>query len=363
MDRKTAWLILNMIRGIGPVSIRKLLEIYGDPIEILNSSKKIAQGIIQSDALEQLKNWKNIQWEQEIERVKSQGIKLVSMDDPEYPESLKQIPDPPVILYVRGNIPDTSVFIAVVGTRNPSPYGVVMAEKFSASFAAWGICIVSGMARGIDSISHRTALRMKTPTVAVLGCGLSNIYPPENKKLAELISETGALISEFPLDTLPEKFNFPRRNRIISGMSRAVVIIEAGLKSGAIITAHLAADQNRDVFVLPSDANRLIGRGNNLLIREGACLVESPEEIIEYLNLTPQKTDIPETAEKLPEGINLTNSEKLVYNLIKEKELSFEEIQMKTGENLQNLMRILTDLEIKGLISSAPGHLYSCKNK
>lgn len=362
MDRTVAWLILNMIHGIGPASIRKLIEIYRIPEEILNSSQNITQGILQSEALEQLKNWKNIQWKKELERTRSSGIKLISMDDPEYPEILKQIPDPPIILYVKGKIPDTSTFVGVVGTRNPSSYGVVMAEKFTAALASWGICIVSGMARGIDSIAHKTSLRMKTPTVAVMGCGLANIYPPENKRLAESISETGALISEFPLDTLPEKFNFPRRNRIISGMSHAVLVVEAGLKSGAIITAHLAADQNRDVFVLPSDANRLTGRGNNLLIKEGACLVENPEEIIEHMKFFPQKTHTTQSvAETIQQNSNLTDLEKLVYNLIKEKELSFEEIQIKTGKKLQELTKILTDLEIKGFISSGPGHIYSIK--
>ena len=363
MDKTTAWLILNMVRGIGPASIRKLMEIYNDPREILESSDKIPQGILQPDSLRQLREWRNLPWEKEIERTKSYGIKIICLDDSEYPDSLRQIPDPPQILYIKGNIPDIPVFIGVVGTRNPSSYGILMAEKFTGALATWGICVVSGMARGIDTIAHKTALKMKTPTIAVLGCGLANIYPPENKKIAELISETGALISEFPLDTTPEKFNFPRRNRIISGISRAVLVVEAGLKSGAIITAHLAIDQNKDVFVLPSDANRLTGRGNNLLIREGACLVETPEEIIEHLNLTLERIHIEEKPEKNQENISLTDSERLIYNLIKENELSFEEIQIKTGKKLTEIASILTNLEIKGLISSSSGQIYTRKNK
>lgn len=359
MNRKTALIILNMVSGLGPLTIRKLLEVYQDPVRILLDSPEEMKNMLNNTVFENLRSWNTLKWKQEIERAQSLGLRIVSFEESEYPVSLKNIPDPPTILYIKGYIPDNRIMIAIVGTRNPSFYGASMAEKFSSELSQYGLCIVSGMARGIDSISHKAALKLKNPTVAVLGSGLANIYPPENKMLAEEISSNGALISEFPLDTPPEKFNFPRRNRIISGLSTAVVVIEAGLRSGALITAHLAADQGKDVFVLPSDANRITGRGNNLLIKEGATLVENVTEIIKEIGIEPVK-EKPARGESLPK--NLTEDEKLVYNVIMGKKLTFEEIQEKTGNSAEKLMRILTELEVKGLITSFSGFVYSDKN-
>lgn len=357
MDKKTALVILNMIDGIRPVNFRKLLEIFKDPVEILSADEKFLENKIPAQIIKKLKNWRDILWEKELDRVNKMGIKIITYDDADYPENLKQIPDPPIVLYVKGHIPSEKIFIAVVGTRNPSFYGASMAEKFASILASFGLCIVSGLARGIDSIAHKSALTFKSSTVAVLGSGLANIYPPENEKLAESITENGALISEFPLDTMPERFNFPRRNRIISGISRAVVVIEAGLRSGALITAHLAADQNKDVFVLPSDAGRITGRGNNQLIKEGAILVESPEEILEHMNLEIQAPDSTQK-QNFSDTPVLTDLEKLVYNVIRGKTMHFEQIQMESGKSVQELTQALTGLEIKGLVKSEPGSLW-----
>ncbi|MCM8764007.1 MAG: DNA-processing protein DprA [Candidatus Omnitrophica bacterium] len=338
------------------------MSVYKDPREILLDSRPDEiKNLLNHPAAESIRNWKNIRWEQEIERAEKLGIKIFTMEEPEYPESLKQIPDPPIVLYVKGNIPNDAIFIAVVGTRNPSFYGATMAEKLSSELAIYGFCIVSGLARGIDSIAHKAALKISKQTIAILGSGIENVYPQENEKLAESISQHGAVISEFPLDTPPEKFNFPRRNRIISGLSKAVLVIEAGLRSGALITAHHAAEQNKDVFVLPSDANRITGRGNNQLIKEGAALVESIEEIIRQMNLEI----VPEISAK-QEGKNkneeaLTEEEKLVYNVIKGRKVGFEQIQAKTHSTAEHLMRILTGLEVKGFISSNPGYVYKDK--
>ncbi|MCM8759825.1 MAG: DNA-processing protein DprA [Candidatus Omnitrophica bacterium] len=359
IDRKTALVILNMIPGLGPVSIRKLLNVCSDPVRILLDTPKEIKSMLNDATFESIRNWNKIKWKEEIEKAQSFGLKIVSFEEPGYPDYLRDIPDPPIVLYIKGNIPYDKVFIAVVGTRNPSFYGASMAEKFASELSQYGFCIVSGLARGIDSISHKAALKLKNPTLAVLGSGLGNIYPPENKKLAEEITQNGAIVSEFPIDTPPEKFNFPRRNRIISGLSIAVVVIEAGLRSGALITAHLAADQNKDVFVLPSDINRITGKGNNLLIKEGAFLVESVAEIIEQLGLQQVKENSV-TQKIIPE--NLTEDEKLVYNVIMGKKTTFTEIQAITGISTEKLIRILTALEVKGLINSFPGHVYEDKN-
>ncbi|MCM8815859.1 MAG: DNA-protecting protein DprA, partial [Candidatus Omnitrophica bacterium] len=214
MEKKTAWIILNMLKKIGPVQTRKLISFYKDPREILNARPEEIARLLNPLAAESIKNWGKIEWEKELERSEKLGVDILTIEDSGYPESLKQIPDPPIVLYVKGRIPQDAIFIAVVGTRNPSLYGASMAEKFSSQLASYGFCIVSGMARGIDSIAHKAALKSKKQTVAVLGSGIENIYPKENKNLAEDISHNGAVISEFPLDTPPERFNFPRRNRI-----------------------------------------------------------------------------------------------------------------------------------------------------
>lgn len=359
MDRKIAYVILNMLQGIGPARIRKLLEAFDSPDEILNSDMEKLTGLLGPKTAQYLKNWKDIKWDEEIKKAEQMGIRIVTFEDSEYPSALRNISDPPPVLYIKGKIPQNQISIAIVGTRNPSFYGVSMAEKFASQLSLYGVCVISGMARGIDSIAHKAALKQKGSTIAVLGSGLAHIYPPENSKLAEEISQTGAVISEFPLDTIPEKFNFPRRNRIISGLSDAVIVIEAGPRSGALITAHLAADQGKDVFVLPSDANRITGKGNNQLIKEGATLVESVDEIINAMNLEIVESNT--TTSKQFDG-NLTEEEKLVYNVIMGKNLSFEQIQAQTGISTAKLTGILTGLEIKGLITSGPGYIYTDRN-
>lgn len=350
-----------MLDGIGPLTIKKLIEVCGSPEEIFNQTPERYKNIINPSMIEKLKKWQTVKWEEELQKAEKLGVQIICLDEPEYPEQLKQIPDPPFVLYIKGKIPKNLIFIAIVGTRNPSFYGATMAERFSSVLASSGFCIVSGLARGIDSIAHKATLKVKGKTIAILGSGLAQIYPSENKKLAEEISFNGAIISEFPLDTKPEKFNFPRRNRIISGMSKATVVIEAGLRSGALITAHHAVEQNKDVFVLPSDANRITGRGNNQLIKEGAFLVENPEEILEYFDtLIPQNVSITKSQQS-SSFENLTETEKLVYNVIKGKTVNIEQICFETNIDISLIMQALTSLEIKGLIRTEPGKNYTDK--
>lgn len=223
--------------------------------------------------------------EKELTLIEKNRIKVIDIFQTEYPALLKEIARPPLVLYVKGEPAVLSQYaLAVVGTRIPTTYGLKMAEDFGAQLAGLGIVVVSGLARGIDTAAHKGALQ-QGKTVAVLGSGLLDVYPRENIKLAGEIVENGALISEFPLMTSPAKDNFPRRNRIVSGLCRGVLVVEAAQRSGALITAHLAAEQNREVFALPGKADSSLSRGTHQLIKEGAKLVECLDDILEELNI------------------------------------------------------------------------------
>lgn len=218
----------------------------------------------------------------------------ISISDKDYPARLKNIYSPPVDLYIKGEfLPEDEIAVALVGSRKASQYGLELSEKLAYDLATRGITVVSGLARGIDSAAHRGALKAKGRTIAVFGCGIDYIYPPENKLLAEQIQERGALISEFPDKLSPKPYNFPRRNRIISGLSLGVVVIEAARTSGALITANFALEQGREVFAVPGKVNSDTSEGVHRLLKEGAKLVETVDDIIEELNLTPLIKETP----------------------------------------------------------------------
>jgi DNA processing protein len=241
--------------------------------------------------------------------------------------------------------------ISIVGTRTPSIYGLKMAEKFAGQLASYGFVIVSGLARGIDTISHMATIRAGGKTIGVLGSGFRNFYPPENKKIEKDIIENGAIITEFPSYTIPEKYNFPRRNRIISGLSKGVVVIEAGPKSGALITAYYALEQGREVFALPGRVDTLYSKGTNKLLKEGAILVEDVNDIISALNIEVKKI---EKEEKLEE------EEKKILDILNEP-LQLEEIILKTKIKPEILLQTLTKLQLNGIIEELPGKIYRKK--
>lgn len=358
MDRRTGWFVLNMAQVLGTTRARQLLEICGSPQEILNAPLSTLRTVLPETAAQRIADCKKLPWEAELEKLS--GIKgyFVTFEDDNYPFLLKQIEGGPIVLYVRGTLDPDAFCIGIVGTRNPTPYGISMAEKFSLYLSEVGLCVVSGLARGIDTAAHKSALRAHGKTIAVLGSGLMNIYPGENLSLAEQIVQTSAIVSEFPLDARPDRMNFPRRNRIISGMSRAVLVIEAGFRSGALITAHHAVEQNRDVFVIPSDAGKLTGRGNNMLIREGAMLVENPEEIVEQMNLQiKNKQDEPSETRgnQLP---HLSELERRIYTILSEQALHFDEIAARCHIPPGKLSEVLTLLEVKGLVHRIAGNTF-----
>jgi DNA processing protein len=285
MDDKSWWLALHLVPGVGRVTFRKLVGYFGHPREVLGATAgqltrvagigpKIASAIVSFQADKAV--------ERELRTAASYQCQIITQVEEGYPTLLKNIADPPPVLYVRGDLGGPAApGIAMVGSCRPSTYGKVVAEQLARELAACGVTVISGLARGIDSTAHLGALDGGGQTIAVLGCGLAHLYPPENRRLAERISGQGAVVSEFPMRTKPERLNFPLRNRTISGLSLGTVVVEAGERSGALITAQWALDQGREVFAVPGNVTAPTSRGTNRLIKMGAKLVEGVADILE----------------------------------------------------------------------------------
>jgi len=289
-DKKCLWLALYMTPGLGSVAMKSLLDRFHEPDRIFQASISELQevtGIRKEVALAIAEKRRSGDPEKELKKAESQGVRILTYSDPEYPALLKEIHDPPMILYIKGqDIPDNRIFIAVVGSRNATPYGLKAAENIGQGLARRGAGVTSGMARGIDSSSHWGCLEGKGFTVAVLGTGIDIIYPPANKKLYDQIAEKGAVISEFPMGSSPVPNNFPMRNRIISGLSKATVIVEATKNSGSLITASLALDQGREVFAVPGSISSFKSAGCHYLIKQGAAaLIENADDILEAMGM------------------------------------------------------------------------------
>lgn len=283
-------------------------------------------------------------------------IKSISFADSGYPVNLRYIYDPPAAINIKGAfVPEDSIAIAIVGSRRATFYGLSNAERLGFELAARGIAIISGLARGVDSAAHRGALKAKGRTIAVLGSGLNMIYPPENQGLADEIAENGALISEFPDNTPPYRQNFPRRNRIISGLSLGVVVVEAARKSGALITANFALEQGREVFALPGKVDSFTSQGTHNLIKQGAKLVESIEDIIEELEPLRSLQDS-QTKEAKPS--DLPDGEKQVFSCLSSEPIQIDEIAQGVDLSHGKLLTVLLKLEHKKLIKELPGKLF-----
>ncbi len=356
---------LLSIDGIGPVKIRNLLSSFHSIDNILEADLKTLSdvegiGIFLSKKLSNAK--KNLhtslsKFEKEFSALQSHGITAVSFFDEAYPSLLKKIYDPPMILYVKGEFTERDNYpIAIVGTRQPTTYGKIQAEKFSTELAEQGITITSGLARGIDSVAHQYALKANGRTIAILGCGINVIYPPENKKLYEQIPEQGLLISEFPLDTKPDAQNFPSRNRIISGLSLGCVVIESGIQGGALQTAEFALDQGREVFAIPGNLGIKQSEGTNTLIQQGGGkLVRTPEDILIELELK-LKSIIGKTIPK-PQ-VDLSLFEQKILTVLDDKEMQIDNIAAQTGLSTSDCLVNLLTLEFKGLIKQLPGKIF-----
>jgi DNA processing protein len=339
----------------------RLIKVYGNAENILKSTpKNIAQnGAVSFETAERfLRETSKIDPHKELEKTQKLGGRILIQEDPHYPQSLREIAQPPIVIYTRGNIKDEQIKIAMIGTRKPTSYGRKMTTRLAADIARCKITVVSGLARGIDSIAHAAALDCGGITWAVLGTGLGKYYPYENKKLTEQIIESGgAIITEIPFDGEPMAFHFPRRNRIIAGLSLLVVITQCPIKSGAIITAKFALEQGKDVLAVPGPADCPTSEGTNNLIKEGAAVAVNPLDIIEHIplqyKLSLDKNNLKTSTDLEHEAIyqNLSEDEKTVLKQIAEDDLSLDDIAMRLNWSVSKTCSVLFELEAKSVLT------------
>ena len=367
MDKLYPWFCLKNVPGIGNHLFKRLIDRFNLPEAVFQASQQElleVEGISkrQSDAILNYTAPHSIK--AELDQANQKGYKIITLADSSYPPLLREIPDPPPFLYVSGRLDGSPKNIAVVGSRNPTAYGISTTQKLCADLAAHGITIVSGMAVGIDTAAHRGALAGKGKTVAVLGSGFNKIYPSQNLSLFKRISQEGAVISEFALNTEPEAHHFPIRNRIISGMSMGTVVVEATRKSGSLITARLAADQNREVFAVPGSIQSFKSTGTHALIKQGAKLVENAQDVIEelvaYMDMGPP--DLHEnrahnhTAKRLT---TLLPEELAVCNNLSPYPEHIDTIIRRTHIESGKLLSLLLQLELKGIVQQLPGKYFA----
>jgi DNA processing protein len=358
------WIALARVRGLGCTGFRQVAEHLGDPRKAFWISERELMQIPNLDrqAIEGLLNFSD--WDEvrkEMSRVSETGARIVPYNDLHYPTQLRMIPDPPPFLYVKGEIGDgDEKAMAVVGSRSASDYGLRVTRDLCQGLCSLGFTVVSGMARGIDGEAHRAAMGMGGRTVAVLGSGVDVAYPWEHQELYQMICQRGAVLSEFPMGTPPFPFNFPSRNRLISGLSLGVVVVEATEKSGSLITASLALDQGREVFAVPGQAGASRSRGTHRLIRQGAKLVETVGDIIEEIapQLLSQAEGVREgSLPTLPPDASLET--RRVFELVQRGPLQIDELIQASGLSPAKVSEILLDMEIKGLLRQLPGKRFS----
>ena len=354
------WIGLKAVAGIGNVIFRRLLERFDTPRAALAASQSellSIKGVTQT-VVDAVKNgfWQRFAGE-ECRRLCNSGARLVTYVSSEYPKSLFEIPDPPPFLYVRGQLSSSAASIAIVGSRRATSYGLLTAARLAEALARHKVNVISGMARGVDTAAHKGALLAGGSTTAVLGCGIDKVYPPENRKLFEKTAANGCLVTEFPLGTMPLAENFPRRNRIISGLAQGVLVVEAAENSGSLITAQYALEQGRDVFAVPGNITFATSRGTNRLIKQGAKLVDCVEDILEELS----GYGVAQAAEKQLATVRnfaLTPKEAAIYELLAHSPLHIDDVISQTELTAGEVSSMLLHLEIKGAVMSLPGAHY-----
>jgi DNA processing protein len=356
MDERLFWVGLNQVKGIGAARFQKLLDHFGDAqtaweappaaIQAVGLPKKILDNFLQMRAsVDLLAIW---------EHLDTQGITLLTLLDESYPRRLKEISQPPPVLYVRGEIiPQDEWAVAIVGTRRFTHYGRQVAEEVAAFLARNGVTVVSGLARGVDSVAHQAALNAGGRSIAVLGNGVDQIYPAENTNLAEKMIQSGAVISDYPIGTPPDGSNFPPRNRIIAGLSIAAVIVEAGRRSGALITAEFAANQGREVFAVPGKIFAPESKGTNRLIRDGAHPLLSPEDLMAALDLT-MVTEHQTARTVLPADA----TEAALFKVLGHEPKHVDEIGMEANLPIEQVSATLALMELKGIVRQVGGMQY-----
>jgi DNA processing protein len=358
MSEDKYWLGFNLVKGVGPAKIQALLSYCGDIkaaweadselLDKLGFDKRAKENLIHARG--------TLDLDRELEKVRSKHINILTWDSPDYPSYLREVDGPPPLLYIVGSLEDIDRWaVAVVGTRRVTAYGRQMTQEIVAGLVRNGVTIISGLARGVDAIAHKTALEHGGRTIAVLGSGPDNVYPPEHRDLArKIVRGRGAVISDYPLGTEPEARNFPPRNRIISGLSLGVVVVEAGDRSGATITAKRALEQGREVFAVPGNVNKAASRGTNRLIQRGeAKLITNASDVLEELNLhmvfehTAVQKALPETKE-----------EAALFDHLSGEPIHIDALSRATGLSSQVVSSTLTLLELKGIVRQVGGMNY-----
>jgi DNA processing protein len=356
------WIGLKAVPGIGNVAFRRLLESFDTPQAALTASPRALSGIrgITPAIIEGITggSWQRFAGE-ECLRLEASGARLVTFTSSDYPKSLFEIPDPPPFLYVKGKLRSSELSIAIVGSRRATSYGLMTTGNLSGALASHGVCVVSGMARGIDTAAHKGALLAGGRSIGVLGCGIDRVYPPENRKLFEEMAQKGCLVSEFPLATLPLAENFPRRNRIISGLSRGILVVEAAEKSGSLITAQYALEHGRDVFAVPGNVSFASSRGCNGLIKQGAKLVDCVEDILEELPGRDLATTDSPLFQKPERTFALSPKEAAIFELLTRSPLHIDDIIAQTELTAGEVSSMLLHLELKGAVTPLPGTHYA----
>ncbi len=355
-DERRYWVGFNFAKGIGAVRFRALLKAFGDAQTAWNASPEALEAIGLSPKLVRklVALRASLSLDRVWETIQNQGITVLTWKDEAYPSRLRQVEASPPVLYVRGEIrAEDEWAVAVVGTRRITNYGRQVTERIAVTLAQAGVTVVSGLARGVDGVAHRAALDAGGRSLAVLGSGVDRIYPPEHRKLAEQIVAHGALISDYPPGTAPEASNFPPRNRIISGLSIATVVVEAGQRSGALITADFAAEQGREVFAVPGSVLAPQSRGTNRLIQNGAHPLLDPREILETLDLT-MVTEQRAARTVLPAG----PTEAALFHLLRDEPLHVDEICAQTQLSIEEITSTLAMMELKGMVRPVGGMRY-----
>lgn len=355
---------LAMVPGVGPITCRSLLEHFGSAGNVLRAripALREVEGVGPKLASKIAAARQEFDPEVELAECRHRGVRPIPWGDPDYPAALRDIPDPPIILYTKGTLrPEDHLAIALVGSRRCTPYGMRIAERLAASLARVGLTVVSGLARGIDAAAHRGALKAGGRTIAVTANGLSEIYPPEHEDLAEEIAGAGAVVSEMPMRVSPLAEHFPRRNRIISGLCLGVVIVEAAPRSGSLVTARHAMEQNREVFAVPGPVDSLSSRGCHGLIRDGARLVETVEDILEELGPLVREIKPADGATPVrhPAELKLNDLERSILGCLDDLPKPVDQVIGLTGLGASQVMATLSVLEMRKLIKRAPGNQF-----
>ena len=349
-DDRAAWIDLSLVPGLGPGAYRALLSAFGLPHAIRSASRsQLARVVPEAIAAAIVSDQRAAGVAAALEWAEQPGRSVVTLADPDYPQQLLQIPDPPVLLYVRGDMRLLgAASLAIVGSRNATHQGVANAEAFARALSETGLTIVSGLALGIDAAAHRGGLDGRGSTIAVLGCGADIVYPMGNETLFEQIAGSGAIASEFPLGTPPSRENFPRRNRLISGLARGCLVVEAAFASGSLITARLAAEQGREVFAIPGSIHSPLSKGCHALIKQGAKLVESAKDVLEELGLAALPSTVRNSS-----GVSDGFLQHMGYD-----PCTIDALARRTGLTAEAISAMLLTLELEGKVSSLPGGAY-----